>query len=451
MAYEPSEGLYAGLSLLSTSDLNEAKNGGQKFLDLYNTAVNTLKDSGNIKEKGTSTRTGLAAALDLTKLTEKKVSEVYDDLAGAISAVLATRNDINSSVPQSVYLTGNQWHKDVEEFKVDAFGMADYNSSDLILYYSPNQYVGVSLKKKRKAEAPSPTMINNAFSKFLTGPEFLELRKTLDKERKRFFATQIKKASTGNGPLANYARITGNKSITQLKPETNDADAQTLWSMKVVTTKTKKVKGKVVNEVVPLINLKDEDTILTEGSSATKVADKSADSAFRKQINSSLVSSGGKLSPLYQSFYDAMNVEEVRDKLADTLLARVLKTKLLNLLDWEKNEFGFYVIEGVGSFKESTQTANISDASVYDIHTIMCAIAILAKKKSSIEIDKSKTFKANSKAAKVFFILKKGDTPILDIELRYKGSFTAMPQFFATMTKEFQALMKEGGCSEILH
>ena len=146
-----------------------------------------------------------------------------------------------------------------------------------------------------------------------------------------------------------------------------------------------------------------------------------------------------------------MNVEEVRDKLADTLLARVLKTKLLNLLDWEKNEFGFYVIEGVGSFKESTKTANISDASVYDIHTIMCAIAILAKKKSSIEIDKSKTFKANSKAAKVFFILKKGDTPILDIELRYKGSFTAMPQFFATMTKEFQALMKEGGCSEILH
>ena len=262
MAYEPSEGLYAGLSLLSTSDLNEAKNGGQKFLDLYNTAVNTLKDSGNIKEKGTSTRTGLAAALDLSKLTEKKVSEVYDDLAGAISAVLATRNDINSSVPQSVYLTGNQWHKDVEEFKVDAFGMADYNSSDLILYYSPNQYVGVSLKKKRKAEAPSPTMINNAFSKFLTGPEFLELRKTLDKERKRFFATQIKKAASGKGPLANYARITGNKSITQLKPETNDADAQTLWSMKVVTTKTKKVKGAIVNEVVPLINLKDEDTIL---------------------------------------------------------------------------------------------------------------------------------------------------------------------------------------------
>ena len=150
MAYEPSEGLYAGLSLLSTSDLNEARNGGQKFLDLYNTAVNMLKESGDIKEKGTQTRNGLAAALDISNATEKKRGEVYDDLAGAISAVLATRKDVNGSIPEKIYLTGNKWHEDVEDFKVDAFGMSDYNSSDLILYYSPNQYVGISLKKKRK-------------------------------------------------------------------------------------------------------------------------------------------------------------------------------------------------------------------------------------------------------------------------------------------------------------
>ena len=81
----------------------------------------------------------------------------------------------------------------------------------------------------------------------------------------------------------------------------------------------------------------------------------------------------------------------------------------------------------------------------------MCAIASLAKKKSSIKIDTAKTYKAGSKAAKVYFILSKGEVPILDIELRYKGSFTAMPQFFATMTKEFQKMMKEGECSEIFN
>ena len=145
MAFEPSEGLYAGLSLLPTGDLEAARNGGEAFLDLYNTAVNMLKESGNIMEKGTATRTGLSAALDLTKLTEKKVSEVYDDLAGAISAVLATRKDIHSGVPEKVYLTGNKWHKDVEDFKVDAFGMADYNSSDLILQYDAKEGVGYKI------------------------------------------------------------------------------------------------------------------------------------------------------------------------------------------------------------------------------------------------------------------------------------------------------------------
>ena len=447
MAYEPSEGLYAGLSLIDTSTLKEAKKGGQKVLDLYNTSVNMLKESKDIKEKGTQTRNGLAAALDISNATEKKRGEVYDDLAGAISAVLATRKDVNGSIPEKIYLTGNKWHKDVEDFKVDAFGMSDYNSSDLILYYSPNQYVGISLKKKRKADAPSPTMINNAFSKFITGTQFDDLRKQLDKDRKKFFATQIKKAATGDGALANFARITGTKSISKLNPETSDADAQTLWDIRVVTTKTKKVKGVIVNEVVPLINLKDEDTILTEGSAATAVANKSADSAFRKLVNSSLVSSGNKLSPLYQAFYDAMNDPEVKDTLADTLLARVLKTKLLNLLDWEKNEFGFYVVEGVGNVNETSGSVNVGNASVYDIHTIMCAIAQLAKQESSIKVDETETFRRE--AAKVYFILSKGDKPILDIELRYKGSFTAFPQFFATMTTDFQKLLKDGGCSEI--
>ena len=77
----------------------------------------------------------------------------------------------------------------------------------------------------------------------------------------------------------------------------------------------------------------------------------------------------------------------------------------------------------------------------------MCAIASLAKEKSIIEIDEKSTF--GKDAAKVFFTLSKGETPILDIELRYKGSFTAMPQFFATMNPAFQKLLKDGGCSEI--
>ena len=396
---------------------------------------------------GNKTRNGLVSVTNLTGATEKKRSDLYDDCAGAMSAVLATRNKIKGRIPDNVYLTGNKWNKKVEQFKVDAFGMADYNSSDLILEFSKgekkDQFIGVSLKKKRKANAPSPTLINNAFSKFIQGSEFESLRVDLNKKRRRFFAGLIKEATTNKGPLANFAKITGNKSIAQLNPE-NDADAKKLWDIRVTTTKIKNGE----NEIVPLINLKDEDTILTEGSAAADVNDKSSDSAFRKFVNERLQSKGSTLNPLYQYFEDAMNVPDVKDKLANALLARVLKTDLLNQLEtWDENEFGFYVVEGVGSVNEDRGTVNVSNASVYDIHTIMCAIAQTRKEKASIKVDAAETFKRN--AAKVYFVLSKGNRPILDIQLRYKGSFTAMPQFFATMTTDFQKLLKDGGCSEI--
>ena len=444
MAFEASEGLYAGLSLIGTNDLREASTNINKFKTVYRQAFNLLKESDLIKDgAGNKTRNGLVAATDIDKATEKVTKDLYDDCAGAISAVLATRKDVKDTIPNVVYLTGNKWNKKVEKFKVDAFGMADYNSSDLILQFNGNEFVGVSLKKKRKANAPSPTMINNAFSKFIQGNEFKPLRDDLDNKRRKFFAGVIQDATAPGKPLAKLASIDGNKGIAQLNPQTSNADAKKLWDMKVVTSKIDKKTGK--NVEVALINLKDKDQLLASNSG---IESKNSESAFRKFVNEKLQSKGNKLNPLYQYFEDAMNVPDVKDKLADGLLTRVLKTKLLDELDtWKDNEFGFYVIEGVGNVNESSGSINVGNASVYDIHTIMCAIAQLAKEKSSIKVDETETFRRE--AAKVYFTLSKGDKPILDIELRYKGSFTAFPQFFATMTTDFQKLLKDGGCSEI--
>ena len=424
--------------------MREASTNINKFEDVYRQAVNLLKDSKLILDgAGNKTRNGLVAATDLSKATEKIKSDLYDDCAGAISAVLATRQDVKDKIPNAVYLTGNKWNKKVEKFKVDAFGMADYNSSDLILQFNGNEFVGISLKKKRKANAPSPTMINNAFSKFIQGKDFKPLRDDLDKKRRKFFAGVIQEASKPGKPLANLAVIDGNKSIAQLKPDTSDTDAKKLWNMKVTTSKIDKKTGE--NVKVALINLKDEDQLLSSNSG---IDSKNSESAFRKFVNEKLQSKGNKLNPLYQYFEDSMNVPEVKDKLADGLLTRVLKTKLLDELDtWKDNEFGFYVIEGVGSANVERGTVTVGNASVYDIHTIMCAIAQLAKDTSSIKVDETETFRRE--AAKVYFVLSKGDKPILDIELRYKGSFTAYPQFFATMTTDFKKLLSDGGCSEI--
>ena len=53
-----------------------------------------------------------------------------------------------------------------------------------------------------------------------------------------------------------------------------------------------------------------------------------------------------------------------------------------------------------------------------------------------MELDTKQKEKTN--AAKVFYTLSRQGVPILDLELRYKGDFKSMPQFFATITQDFQ-------------
>ena len=137
-----------------------------------------------------------------------------------------------------------------------------------------------------------------------------------------------------------------------------------------------------------------------------------------------------------------MNQPQVANTLADALLTRVLKLNLLDELNtWKQADFGFYLTEGVGSVDGSLRP-NIGSANVVDIHSVMMTMAALSKQSASMQLDRQKTFARD--AAKVFFTLYKGSLPILDIELRYKGSFTAYPQFFAGITPQFKKLLKDG-------
>ncbi len=137
-----------------------------------------------------------------------------------------------------------------------------------------------------------------------------------------------------------------------------------------------------------------------------------------------------------------MNEPDVKNTLADVLLTRVLKLGLLDELEtWKDYEFGFYLAEGVGTVDKNLNP-NIGNANVLDIHSIMIAMANLAREDARMELDEQKTFSKN--AAKVFFTLYKGKMPILEIELRYKGDFAAYPQFFAGITPEFKELIKQG-------
>lgn len=432
MAFEPSEGLYAGLSFVSTVDLNAAKNDTDKFKQLYFVALENLKSDKVLDAAGNATKNGMIKIIDLDT-SSKSPQDIYGDLAASISAVLGTRQKLKKDeIPSKVYLTGNKWHPDVEPFKVKAFGMADYNSSDVILKLNGNDFVGISLKKKPKANSASPTLINNAFSAYIEGPQFKSTRDKLNDHRIKFFAGVIKEACGPGGPLERFA-LSGNKNISRLNPN-NKADAKSLWDMRVI----RKKDGKPI----PLINLKSESDLKDPNGLIKQSGNDPSQESFRDFVNKKLQSTGNTLNPLYQGFLDIMNQDDVKDNLADVLLTRVLKLNLLDVLDtWDKYEFGFYLTEGVGTVDKNL-SPNIGSANVLNVHSIMIAMAKLSRQETKMVLDKQKTLSKN--AAKVFFTLSKGDTPVLDIELRYKGDFAAYPQFFAGITPEFKNLIKIG-------
>jgi hypothetical protein len=432
MAFEPSEGLYAGLSFVPTADLNAAKNDTDKFKQLYFIALENLKSNKVLDAAGNATKNGMIKIIDLDT-SSKSPQDIYGDLAASISAVLGTRQKLKKDkIPSKVYLTGNKWHPDVEPFKVKAFGMSDYNSSDVILKLNGNDFVGISLKKKPKANSASPTLINNAFSAYIEGPQFKSTRDKLNDHRIKFFAGVIKEACGPGGPLERFA-LSGNKKISSLNPN-NKADAKALWDMRVI----RKKDGKPI----PLINLKSESDLKDPNGLIKQSGNDPSQESFRDFVNKKLQSTGNTLNPLYQGFLDIMNQEDVKDNLADVLLTRVLKLNLLDVLDtWDEYEFGFYLTEGVGTVDKNL-SPNIGSANVLNVHSIMIAMAKLSRQETKMVLDKQKTLSKN--AAKVFFTLSKGDTPVLDIELRYKGDFAAFPQFFAGITPEFKDLIKIG-------
>ena len=435
MAFEPSEGLYAGLSFVSTADLNAAKGDEDKFKELYFVALENLKSNKVLDAAGNATKNGMIKIIDLDT-SSKKPQDIYGDLAASISAVLGTRSKLRKDkVPSKVYLTGNKWHPDVEPFKVKAFGMSDYNSSDVILKLNGNDFIGISLKKKPKVNSASPTLINNAFSAYIEGPKFKKTRDKLNDHRIKFFAGVIKEACGPGGPLERFA-VSGGKNISRMNPN-NMTDAKELWNMKVIRD-----KGGGKTQKIPLINLKSEADLKDPNGLIKKSGADPSQVSFRDFVNKKLQSSGGKLNPLYQGFLEIMNQDDVKENLADVLLTRVLKTGLMDTLNtWDKYEFGFYLTEGIGTVDKNL-SPNVGSANVLDVHSIMIAMANLSKEETKMVLDKQKTLSKN--AAKVFFTLSKGKTPILEIELRYKGDFAAFPQFFAGITPEFKELIKKG-------
>jgi len=420
MAYEPSEILTATALTYSNKELDEASKSYESLVNLMKDIKKKVnKTSFNMLEYGNQTiRNGF------TELIDEKDSKRIADLAVGISAAKGLREYSNkeSVVPtQRVYLTGNVLPDDVKKFQVSAFGMKDYNSADLIYTRDKKVFYGISLKKKPKPTAPSPTLINKAFDSILIGKQFDKIKKELVDIRTKYFSDIVVEAVQKG-----IIRKSDIKDFDKLK----NSNRKELFEAK---SRDKKIFDKTY--------------IDTKGYYKAKGGYKDPNTndpkSMRYFVNRKLAEKDNKL---YSSFLKVMN--DNAQLFADSLLNLILKTKLYDKLDvkeLQKYQFNFALVTGIAEVNENKNTVNIYRASVLPLETTLCGLTRLEEmfknKKYEIVIDKNKS--ANSQAAKIYLKLIRGNITLLDLQIRYKGAFTAQPQFQATLNDQYKKLLEK--------
>ena len=277
-AFQPSEGFYAALQF--HPNLNTA---GSNFMELHQWSLATFMDDSKVE--GTN-KGGFLREMTTADRNEKDRKRILGSLAAAYNGVMHTRSGTPfSTMPDKVYMTGGTWPQKVQKFKLDHFGMADFNSSDVIMEYSSGKYgnkphwVGVSLKEKEREAAANPPLINNAFSNYIKDND--DLVTEIDNHRKKFFAGVIQEACQEGEPLFGLT-MPGNGSGKQGRLITamdtnNMQDVEDIWAAKVAVMKN----GKQI--MLPLINLKSPVDMINRSGVVENSATDSVSNVLRKK------------------------------------------------------------------------------------------------------------------------------------------------------------------------
>jgi len=362
----------------------------------------------------------------------KKQGFIANVVAGFSAAIgikgFLAKHGENLDIVPKVHLTGARWGLAVQHLRLfnedDGF---DYNSSDLIIEVDELTWFGISLKKKKNVKGADPTLINKAFTTLLKGDKFDTQRESLLEARKKYFAGIVRKAQQDG--------------LININLPANDED---LWELK---TPDPTKNGKMIR----IINLKGSnnnkkaveltdlpDSLFTKTSGVT---------GLRDYINQDLSKPDNEL---YAAFAKIML--DFSNHLALLLIDTVLKTQMQSKLRAQNIGdmfFEFALVTGYADFtlnkKNLAQSKlNLNAATVIPQHSILCGLANLQGNRFEYKLVPDTKKKEKASAAKIFYQLKKQNTQILDMELRYKGDFSQQPQFFATLAKPFitQMLVK---------
>lgn len=389
-----------------------------------------------------------------------KTAKSLDTIKLSFPAAVSAANSIkayfgNNGTIKTVYLTGSTWPADVAKYKISKYGMDDYNSSDIIVFGKKdgsNIYLGVSLKKKEEPKYASPTLINKSVIGLIEHNE-----------------TEIK-----NNTLSTELKDTINKWMIKVLKKNQE---------NITTTLSKNPKNYIINTQ---ISKKNQDEIVTHINEWFKDKEKILSNLFNKK---NLTSAGrnvirsvinkelsGKNS-VYKKIIEFFNKSDNKDlslKLANQMVELIFKPNLINFIEdnlkgTTYTEFDFALCTGIGNYKKlnnrkKTQSSDsdetkssdsdilitVNQAEFHTVDTIYNILKSLAKGKKGnkltaefiFDIENRNLFDGNG-PAKIFVNLNIGGTTIANLEIRYKGSFSASPQFFATISKEFkQELLK---------
>jgi len=404
MALEYSEVMAAGAMFFSQSELTQACETNQSLGDWILAAKKKVED-------GVEFGSSRSEFISFMQPTPEALKEAVVGISAAKAIKDWLRSDHgqgNDPIAKKVFLTGNVWPNEVEKFRIKAYGFDDYNSSDFIVKTKEKNYFGVSLKKKPKPNSQDPTLINKAFDTVLNGSQFDTIKNDITELRTEYFAGLVRQAHEDG--------------ILYIK------DIDKLPDLELFESKKRDKK------------LFDRAYINIKGSLSGGYGNDRAPDAMRKFVNKELSKTN---NILFKRLTDYMNAHA--DLFAKTLINLVLKVKLYDELSAMKNlkeySFGFALVTGIGEISKGKPV--VSKGKAVDLHTILCGLTDLEANKDPYKIVVDFEKKAEANAAKIFFKLSKAKVNILDMELRYKGSFTSQPQFFATITKEFQTILTE--------
>jgi hypothetical protein len=423
MAYEASEIMLAAAMMYPNDVLLEHTKDAGTLRQLMIDAKKRIKTDRHIYFGNSTIEKGF------TDLMNENNSEALKDFAGGISAAIGVREYLSKSgesggkrMEPSIYMTGNVWPKDVEKFRVSAYGFEDYNSSDVLMTADKKTFYGISLKKKRKTNAGEPTLINKAFDTVLDGKKFDKVKEELVQIRIDYFSSlvieAVQKGIILKSHIKNFDSLKNTPSGRKELFEAKQRDKMLFDRSYIDTKGSAKLK---------------------EGYKSDKTTDQNS---MRYFVNKKLAEAD---NPLWKEFVKVMNKHA--DLFAESLINIILKTKLFEEIeakDLGNYKFNFFLVTGVGDVSSKGEVS-IGKASVLPLKTTLCGLTRIEEmnKNKKYEIVLNKEKKGASDAAKIFLQLKRGNVTLLDLEIRYKGAFTPQPQFQGTLNSDFKNLLEK--------